>query len=53
MDVPDLTHLQAKEFELSKIERRMTGQSESPRTTTLSMKMKLAKYTYIPSGHEL
>ena len=45
MDVPDLTRLQAKELEPSKIEGRMTGQSESPRTTISDMKMKSAKYT--------
>ena len=53
MDVPDLTCLQVKELEPSKIERWTVGQSESPRTTTSGMKMKSAKYTYSPPGYEL
>ena len=53
MDVSDLTHLQEKEPEPSKIERRTASQSESPRTTTSGMKMKSAKYTYNPLGYEL
>ena len=53
MDVPDLTHLQAKKLESSKIEGRTASQSESPRIITSSMKMKSAKYMYSPRGHEL
>ena len=53
MDILDLTRLQAKELESSKIEGRTVGQSESPWTTTSGIKMKSAKYTYGPPGQEL
>ena len=43
MDVSDLTHLQAKEPDPSKIEGRMADQSASPRTTTSGMKIKSEK----------
>ena len=53
MDVSDLTRLQAKELELSKIDGRKAGQSESPRITTFGMNMNSTKYTYSPPGQEL
>ena len=53
MDVSNLTSLQEKKPEPSKIEGRMAGQSESPRTTTSGMKMKLEKYRYSPPRQEL
>ena len=53
LDPTDVSCLKAKEPEPSKIEGRTTGQSESPRTTASSMKMKSAKYMYSLLGQEL